>query len=376
MIIRVNRTLTSGSLPNIPELGFGKYFADHLFLMDYSPEHGWYDPRIEPYHKLGLEPANLTLHYGQSIFEGAKAFRWKDGSVRGFRLDEHVRRFAMSAARMCMPAFNHDVVLEAIKSLIRVDHDWVPAQRGTALYLRPTLIAADNMLGVRASKKYMMFVITSPVGNYYASGTAPTRILVEEHYSRACGGGLGEAKTGANYAASLLAADQAKKRGFDQVLWLDARDHQYVEEVGTMNIFFVIDGTIITPPLDGTVLDGITRRSVLALSRHWGLPTEERQISMTEIVAAHESGRLQEVFGSGTAAVISQVGELNYQGKSMIIQEPDDSLRQRFFSTITAIQHGEAADTFGWTEPVYDVSMNGQYSSQSIVEVRTAAAIA
>jgi branched-chain amino acid aminotransferase len=323
-----------------------------MFLMDYSPEKGWHDARIVPYEAFTLDPSNLMIHYGQTIFEGIKAFRWADGSVRIFRLPDHIERFARSAQRLCMPAFDQQMVIEAIRSLVDVDRDWVPAQHGTALYLRPTMIATDNALGVRPSTTYRMFVITSPVGNYYAKGSAPTRILVEEQYTRATLGGLGEAKTAANYAASLLAAQEAKAKGFDQVLWLDAKEHRYAEEVGTMNIFFVIDGVLLTPPLGGTILDGITRRTVLDLAAEWGVPFEERRIAMEEIAAAHREGKLQEVFGSGTAAVIAQVGELFYHGAPMVITERTNSLRERLYKTITAIHYGEMPDVHGWMIPV------------------------
>lgn len=346
-IIPTPQPRTLASL-NQSELGFGRHFADHMFLMTYTADQGWQNPRIEPYRPIGFEPANLTLHYGQSIFEGLKAFRWQDGSVNLFRPVDHIERFARSAHRLCIPAFDKDLLLEAFKKLVYVDRNWVPAQRGTALYLRPTIIAADNALGVRPSKNYLLFVITSPVGSYYAKGMAPTRILVEEKYSRAAFGGLGDAKTSANYAASLLAAEEAKAKGFDQVLWLDSQTHSYVEEVGTMNIFFVIDGVLITPPLGGTILDGITRRSVITLANEWGVPFEERRLSMDEVVEASEKGTLQEVFGSGTAAVISPVGELFYKGRSISIEEPGNSLREKLYRTITGIQYGEIPDTHGW----------------------------
>ncbi|HVZ38209.1 MAG TPA: branched-chain amino acid aminotransferase [Candidatus Kapabacteria bacterium] len=358
MKISVLRTPHPRVFPNVDELGFGRYFADHMFLMNYDQENGWHDPRVVPYETLGLDPANLTLHYGQTIFEGLKAFRWNDGSVNLFRVNDHVQRFSRSAAHLCIPAFEEDVVLEGIKRLVDVDRNWVPAQRGTALYLRPTLIATDNALGVRPSKTYMMFIICSPVGNYYAKGMAPTRILVEQRYSRAAHGGLGDAKTAANYAASLLAAEEAKRKGFDQVLWLDADTHNYAEEVGTMNIFFVINGVLVTPPLGGTILDGITRRTVLALASEWGVPTQERPISMHEVTQAHADGTLQEVFGSGTAAVISQVGELYYQDRPIVIEEKPGSLRERLYKAITGIQYGEIADTHHWITPV-PVATNG-----------------
>lgn len=340
------------ALPDMSALGFGRHFADHMFLMDYNSDEGWHSPRIEPYHHFSVEPANLTLHYGQTIFEGLKAFRWGDGSVALFRPRTHIERFRRSANRLCIPDFDSETLLSAFLKLVDIDRRWVPAGQGTALYLRPTLIATDNALGVRPSNSYRMFIITSPVGSYYAKGMAPTRILVEERYSRAVMGGLGEAKTAANYAASLLAAEEAKARGFDQVLWLDSKTHSYIEEVGTMNIFFVIDGVLITPALGGTILDGVTRRSVLTLAREWGLKVEERPVSMSEVVKAHDDGTLQEVFGSGTAAVISPVGELFFEGRSLRIEESDGSIRERLYNGITAIQYGTIEDTHNWTLPV------------------------
>ena len=350
--------------PSVSELGFGRHFADHMFLMNYNPEQGWHNPRVAPYGSFDCDPANLTLHYGQSIFEGLKAFRWEDGSVNLFRPEDHIGRFQRSAQRLCMPDFDPSIVLEGFKKLVDLDRNWVPAQRGTALYLRPTMIATDNALGVRPSNTYLMYVIGSPVGSYYSKGHAPTRILVEERYSRAAAGGLGEAKTGANYAASLLAAQEAKARGFDQVLWLDAKSHRYAEEVGTMNIFFVIDGVLITPPLGGTILDGITRRTVISLAREWGVTVEERPISMEEIVTAQENGTLQEVFGSGTAAVISPVGELFYQERAITVAEHENSLCERFYNTISGIQYGDIADTHGWITPV-KASSNGNGNGHS-----------
>ena len=330
------------------ELGFGRYFADHMFLMDYGGESGWQDARIVPYGSLDLEPANLTLHYGQTIFEGLKAYRWADGSVVLFRAEDHAERFLRSAHRLCMPEFDPAFMVDAWKALVHVDRAWVPSLPGTSLYLRPSLFAADNLLGVRTAKRYLMCVITSPVGSYYARGASPTRILVETNFSRAVAGGLGEAKTAANYAASLLAAERAKQQGFDQVLWLDSKEHRFVEEVGTMNIFFVIDGVLTTPPLGGTILDGITRRTVLELAEEWGIDYEVRPIEINEVVEASRNGKLQEVFGSGTAATISQVGELHYDGETISIDEGDNSLRKRLYDAILGICYGTRPDNHGW----------------------------
>jgi branched-chain amino acid aminotransferase len=356
MKIRLVRSNHPRPSTNSAELGFGRYFSDHMFLMDFTQDQGWHDARIVPYGSIGIEPANLTLHYGQTIFEGLKAYRWADGSVKLFRPLDHAKRFVRSAQRLCMPEFSAEFIVDSWKALVHVDEAWVPSQPGTSLYLRPSLIAADNMLGVRPASSYLMFVVTSPVGSYYSRGASPTRILVEDQYSRAAAGGLGEAKTAANYAASLLAAERAKKLGFDQVLWLDAKEHRYAEEVGTMNIFFVIDGVLVTPPLGGTILDGITRRTVLELAAEWGIPHEERRIAMDEIVEASHRGTLQEIFGSGTAATISPVGELNYKGESIVIEEKEGSLRKRFFDAIIGICYGTMPDNHGWVVPVDDPS--------------------
>lgn len=352
MQILIERSERLRELPDPGNLGFGRNFSDHMFIMDYSREGGWHSPRIVPYRHFSVDPAMLALHYGQSIFEGLKAYRWEDNSVNVFRLEDHVNRFAKSAERLVMPEFDRQLVFNSILSLLDVDRRWVPNKRGTALYLRPTLVATESVLGVKPADEYRMFVIQSPVGAYYARGMAPTRIWVEEHYSRVPQGGTGEAKTAGNYAASLKAANEAKARGFDQVLWLDANEHRYIEEVGTMNVFFVIDDTLITPPLDGTILDGVTRRSVIALAREWGVNVEERMITIDEVVDAHRAGHLQEAFGSGTAAVIAPIGTLHWHGTDYDIDERPDSLRSKLYNTITGIQYGEIPDTHEWITTV------------------------
>ncbi len=363
MKIDITRTSQRRTYPQPSELGFGRHFSDHMFLMDYTPEKGWYSPRIVPYGTLGLMPANLTLHYGQAVFEGMKAFRWKDGSVHIMRPKDHIERFANSADTLVMPEFDQDFVVDAVETLVDVDRDVVPGERGTALYIRPTLIANDNALGVRPSNDYLMFIITSPVGSYYARGMSPVKILVEEHAYRVARGGLGEAKASANYAASLRAGFRARQEGFDQVLWLDAHQHEFVEEVGTMNIFFVIDDRLITPPLGGTILSGVTRRCVLELAEEWGITCEERPISMHEVVEAYRANHLQECFGSGTAAVISTVGELNYKGESLIIKERPGSLRERLYQSITGIQYGELPDAHSWMYRVRSAAERASASS-------------
>ena len=352
MQLLIERTEKLREMPSVENLGFGRHFADHMFVMDFVREGGWHSPRIIPFQPFTFDPSALVLHYGQSIFEGLKAYRWADGSVNIFRGEDHVDRFARSAERLVMPEFDRALVLDAWKALVDLDRGWVPQERGTALYLRPTLIATENMLGVRPANEYRMFVITSPVGAYYQRGMAPTRILVEDQYARVADGGTGAAKTGGNYAASLKASAEARALGYDQVLWLDAKEHRFVEEVGTMNVFFVIDNTLVTPPLGGTILDGITRRSVLRLAREWGIRVREDRITVDELIAAQKDGLLHEAFGSGTAAVIAPIGTLGWKGVDYEIVERPDSLRERLYNEITGIQYGEIADRHGWITPV------------------------
>ena len=286
--------------PNFSNLGFGKYFTDHMLVMDY--ENGaWKEPEIVPYAPFQIAPATNILHYAQGIFEGAKAYKNAEGKITVFRIDDNFERMNKSATRMCMPNFDAKVVKKALFELIKIEKDWIPTEPGTALYIRPTLIANDEMLGVHASKKYKFFIILSPVGAYYAHGLQPTKILVEEHYVRTAIGGTGEAKCMGNYAASLLGGELANAKGYDQALWLDATEHKYVEEVGSMNMFFVIDDEVVTPALVGSILDGITRRSCIAVLKKYGYKVSERRISMDEIVKAYDEGRLKESFGSGTA---------------------------------------------------------------------------
>lgn len=368
MQIMIERTDRPRTIPPSDTLGFGKYYSDHMFVMDYNADGGWHSPRIVPFRPFSFDPSALVLHYGQSIFEGLKAYRHDDGSVAIFRRDDHVERFARSAERLMMPGFDTDLVAESWTRLVDIDRRWIPSAPGTALYLRPTLIATENMLGVRAADEYRMFVITSPVGAYYSRGMAPTRILVEESYARVPEGGTGAAKTAGNYAASLKASAEAKQKGFDQVLWLDAREHRYVEEVGTMNIFFVIDGKLVTPPLGGTILDGITRRSAITLAREWGVEVEERRITIDEVIEAMRDGRLTEAFGSGTAAVIAPIGVLGWRGEELELSEPEDSLRNRLYTAITDIQYGRAEDTHGWNVPVTATHANGNGNAVPVVE--------
>lgn len=354
MDIRITRTTTPKQRPPEAELGFGKYFSDHLFAMDFTPAKGWHDARIEPYAPFSVDPAAGVFHYGQALFEGSKAFRGVDGVVRLFRPEMHARRMAIGAPRLCMTAPSPEQMEAAVRALVKVEADWVPRAPGTSLYLRPTLIGMEPFLGVRPSTLYRYFVIASPAGNYFGGqGLKPVRIWVELHDVRAPRGGLGSTKAGANYAASLLAAQKAKAAGFDQVLWLDGKDHEFVEEVGTMNVCFLLGKTLVTPPLSDSILAGVTRDSVLVLAKALGLAVEERPISIKELRAAHQSGGLTEVFGTGTAAVISPVGELAFEGERLTINGGKPGpVANELYETISAIQRAAKPDRYGWLQTV------------------------
>ncbi len=347
--IRVVKATTHKTKPKDSELGFGNVFTDHMFVADFQEEKGWYDPRVVPYGLLPLDPAAAVLHYAQAVFDGLKAFRGVDGKVRLFRPQKHVERLNNSAKHMCIPPLDPELALRSLVTLVGIERDWVPAAIGTSLYIRPTIIASEPFLGVRPAKSYIYFVILSPVGAYYPEGMAPVKIRVEEKHVRAVEGGLGNAKTGANYAASLMAGEEAKHEGFTQVLWLDGVHRKYIDEVGTMNIMVKIAGEVITPPLTGTILPGVTRDSVLTLLRDWGGKVSERQISIDEVVAAHTAGTLEEVFGTGTAAVISPVGELAFRGRRMVINGGTiGPMTQKLYDAIVGIQYGKLADPHGW----------------------------
>ena len=339
---RINRV-------NWDNLGFGNYFSDHMFVADFV-DGDWSDPRIEAYGPMMMEPALCTLHYGQTIFEGLKAFRSINGGVNIFRPYMNAHRLNYSAERLCIPAFDEDLFVSGIRELIKIDYEWIPRERGHSLYIRPVVFGTDAFLGVRASQTYRIIIMTSPVASYYAEGLNPVRIKIESDLVRAIRGGLGSAKTAANYAASLYSASKAKKQGFAQVLFLDGVTLDFVDEVGTMNIMFLIDDELITPPLDqGSILAGITRDTALTLARSWGLRVSERRLSMTEVYEAHNKGKLQEAFGTGTAAIISPVGELNYKDTPMIINGGRiGTLAQRLYDTITGIQYGEIEDAYEW----------------------------
>jgi branched-chain amino acid aminotransferase len=333
------------------QLGFGKLFTDRMLVLEYAAGAGWYEARIQPYGPFVLDPACAVLHYAQEIFEGLKAFRRDDGRIALFRPMDNVRRLNRSAERMCMPPVDEAFFLEAIRQLVRLEADWVPRSAGTSLYIRPTMIATDPYLGVKPSDTYLCYVILSPVGAYYKGGFSPVKIWIADDQVRAALGGTGEAKTGGNYAASLKASMEATARGFDQVLWLDAEQRKHVEEVGSMNICFVIDGKVVTSPLRGTILDGVTRRSILTLVQDLGMEVEERALSVDEIFTTIEHGRMTEAFGTGTAAVVSPVGQFTYHHHAATVGDGQvGPLTRTLYETLTGIQYGRLPDPHGWVD--------------------------
>lgn len=355
MELKIVRVEKLKEKPEEAELNFGIDFTDHMFNMDYGPTKGWHDARIEPYGPIKMNPATMVLHYGQAIFEGLKAYRTSNGSIRLFRPQDNFARFNASAEMLCIPEIDEEFALSALKKLLVLEQDWVPSLPGTSLYIRPTIVAMDPYLGVRPSHTYRFFIILSPVGAYYPEGFNPVKIWVTNEYVRTVRGGLGMAKTPANYAASLYAAEVAKKKGYTQVLWLDGVEQRYIEEVGTMNIFFRISDTLVTPPLRGSILAGITRDSVIRLAKHWAIPVEERPITIDEVMAAHDKGTLQEIFGSGTAAVVSPVNELAWNDRVITIKDGRvGPVAQRLYDEIIAIQYGEAEDPFNWVVTIED----------------------
>ena len=339
--------------PDESKLGFGTLFTDHMFNMDYESDKGWHSARIEPYAPFALDPSTMFLHYAQGAFEGLKAYRTASGNIQLFRPQENFKRLNRSCRSLCIPEIDEDFALDVLKRLLTIEKDWVPGEPETSLYIRPTIIAMDPYLGVRASYTYRFFIILSPVGAYYPEGFNPIKILVTSDHVRAVRGGVGEAKTPGNYAASILAGEKAHKEGYSQVLWLDGVEQKYLEEVGSMNIFFVIDDEIITPELNGSILPGITRNSVIKLANHWNDKVSERKIGIDELMQAHASGKLQEVFGAGTAAVISPVGEIKYGEQVITIAGGEvGPVAQKYYDAITSIQYGKAEDPLGWIVPV------------------------
>ena len=335
------------------QLGFGAIFSDHMFSMDYQ-EGAWSNPRIHPYAPLSLEPGVSMLHYGQTVFDGYKAFRGVDGEARIFRPDMNARRLYDSCLRLCIPVMPadalHDIMINATRELIQLDHAWMPSAWGQSLYVRPLIIATEVTLEVRAARSYRFMIMTSPVGAYFGDSLTGVSLRVEDRYTRAASiGGLGAAKTAANYAASLLPGSDSQAQGFDQVLWLDGNEHRYVEEVGAMNIFFKIDGKVVTPPLGGSILPGVVRNSTLTLLDDWGIPVEQRRIAIDEIVDAFRAGTLEEVFGAGTAAVICPVASIGYRDEVFqVASAPPGELTQRLYDELTGIQYGKIEDRHGW----------------------------
>ncbi len=336
------------------KLSFGDLFTDHMFIMNYTEGQGWHDPRIVPYGPISLDPAAMILHYGQEVFEGMKAYRAEDGRVLLFRPQENFKRLNRSNDRVCIPQVDEALALEALEELVRIEKDWIPHAKDTSLYIRPFVIATDPHLGVRPASEYLFMIILSPVGPYYPEGLDPVKIYVETNYVRTVKGGTGMAKTGGNYAASLKAQAEAKEKKYTQVLWLDGVERRYIEEVGTMNVFFQIGDEIVTPSLDtGSILPGITRMSTIEMLRSWGLPVVERRLSIDEVAEAYDNGTLKEVFGTGTAAVISPVGHLKWGDKIMNINDGKiGALSQKLYDTLTGIQWGKIEDPFGWVVEV------------------------
>ena len=331
------------------KLGFGKIFTDHMFVMNYTEGKGWHDPRVEPFHNISLSPAAMVYHYGQEMFEGLKAYRNPNGEVYLFRPDMNAKRTNATNDRLVIPQIPIEDFVQAVSTVVDVDRDWIPTDPGTSLYIRPFIIATDEFLGVAPSKTYLFMVILSPSGAYYESGLAPVGIWIEDEFVRAVRGGIGFAKTGGNYAASLIAQQKAHDAGYSQVLWLDGVERKFIEEVGAMNIFFKIGGKVVTPALSGSILPGITRNSVIQLCKAWGYEVEERKISVDELLEAQANGTLEECFGTGTAAVISPVGKLRYQDDVMTIQDGQTGpLSLKLYDTITGIQTGRLADEMGW----------------------------
>ncbi|MBO5850936.1 MAG: branched-chain amino acid aminotransferase [Clostridia bacterium] len=350
MEIKITKTTNKGTLPDASTLGFGKVFTDHMFIMDYA-NGAWQNARIVPFQRLAIHPASTVLHYGSEIFEGLKAYRTKDGSVQLFRPLENIKRLNRSAMRMCLPTLPEEETLEALKTFIKVEEDWVPSKEGTSLYIRPFMFGNDETLGVHAVKNATFVIITSPVGSYYKEGINPVKIMIEDEDVRAVRGGTGEAKCGGNYAASNRAGQRAEEEGYSQVLWLDGVERKYIEEVGAMNVMFKINGKVVTPKLVGSILPGITRKSIIELLKSENVEVEERLLSVDELIEALENGTLEEAWGCGTAAVVSPIGELAYKGKKYSINNGKiGSLTQRLYDTLTGIQWGKVEDKFGWIE--------------------------
>ncbi|MEI2465421.1 branched-chain amino acid aminotransferase [Niallia taxi] len=339
--------------PDPSKLEFGKVFTDHMFMMDYTVENGWHNAQILPYQPITLDPASVIFHYGQAVFEGMKAYLTAEDKVLLFRPEKNMERLNRSNERLCIPDIDEEFALEALKQLINVDREWIPTGEGTSLYIRPFVISTQPFLGVAASISYKFMIILSPVGSYYKEGVKPVKIFVENEYVRAVAGGTGSAKTAGNYASSLKAQQIATQKGYSQVLWLDGVEKKYIEEVGAMNVFFKIGDEVVTPVLNGSILEGVTRRSVLDLLKHWNVPVVERKISVEEIFEASKNGELKEAFGTGTAAVISPIGEFLWNETSITLNNGETGeLAKKIYDTLTNIQNGREEDPFGWTVEV------------------------
>lgn len=356
MDIRVELTKTPKAKPtDESNLSFGHIFTDHMFIMNYDTGMGWHDARIVPYAPIELSPAATCLHYAQEVFEGLKAYRTADDQIQLFRPEENFKRLNISNERLVIPQIDVDFCVEALNKLVNLEKDWVPHTDGASLYIRPFIIACDPYLGVKPADSYMFMIILSPSGAYYSTGLNPVGIYVEQKYVRAVRGGMGFTKTGGNYAASLIGQDEAHKQNYSQVLWLDGVEQKYIEEVGAMNIFFIVDGELITPALQGSILSGITRKSVIELAKSWGMKVSERRITIQEIADAYDAGKLDEVFGTGTAAVISPVGTLKWGDKVMTINNNKiGEVSQKIYDTMTGMQYGKIEDKFNWIYKVTD----------------------
>ena len=340
--------------PDWNNLGFGRHFTDHMFIMDYDKGMGWHDARIVPYQNLSLDPACMVFHYAQEMFEGLKAYRTPTGEIQLFRPDKNIERMNNTNTRLCIPHLEPSDVLDALKALVSVEKEWVPCEEGTSLYIRPFIIATDVQLGVHPSKSYKFMIILSPVGSYYPEGIKPVKIFVEREYVRAVKGGTGYAKVGGNYACSLIGQEKAEQMGYSQVLWLDGIEHKYIDEVGAMNVFFVIDGTVVTPALEeGNILPGVTRASCIQLLKSLGYKVEERKLSLDEVIDAYNGGKLNEAFGTGTAAVVSPMGLLDTGDLKMVINGGEiGEIAKKLYDTLTGIQWGRLEDSFDWTVKV------------------------
>lgn len=348
--IKIEKNNAPKIKPKSEEMLFGKNFSDHMFIMDYDEGKGWHDARIIPYQNLSLAPSTMVFHYGQELFEGLKAYRTKKGEIKLFRPEKNIERMNNTCKRLCIPEIAPEDALQAIKEIVKTDADWVPHEADHSLYIRPFIIATDPFIGVKPSSSYLFMIILSPVGSYYPEGINPVKIYVENEYVRAVKGGIGASKAGANYAASLKGQDKAKALGYTQVLWLDGVERKYIDEVGTMNVFFVIDGVVKTPMLEGSILPGVTRDSCIQILKSWGYKVEETRVALQEIIDASKSGKLNEAFGTGTAAVISPIGTLNNEGETIEINNNKiGPVAKRLYDTITGIQYGEINDEFNWT---------------------------